>query len=116
MKYVIALLGAVLAIVGLSVEALFADWYALVGGTVVLTTFLKTLPQVKDFLAVVVSWGVGVILTVLGYFGELGFLVGVEVWQLILYAVSVSLAANGLYSAVKAVLIALGLIKPEVDL
>ena len=111
MKYVILLLGVALSALGLSLESVYADFTALVGGTILIAEALKALTKVKDFLALVVSWGTGLALTAIGYFGELGFLVDLKVWQFLLIAVGVSLAANGFYSVVKKILEALGLIK-----
>ena len=111
MKYLILLLGVALSALGLSLESVYADFTTLVGGTIVITQALKAIPAVKNFLTIVVSWGTGLALTAIGYFGELGFLVGLQVWEFILIAVGVSLAANGFYSVVKKILEALGLIK-----
>ena len=114
MKYVILLLGIALSALGLSIDVVYADFTALVGGTLLLTQVIKAIPQVKDFLAIVVSWGVGVVLTAVGFFGKLGFLVDVAVWEFILIAIGVSLAANGFYTVVRKILEALGVIKPTV--
>ena len=112
MKYIIALLGLLFATLGLSLESVYADFSALVGGTLVIVTFLKQMPQVKDLLAVVAAWGTGIALTVIGYYAGLGFLLDRVLFpDVILIAIGASLAANGFYSAVKAVLKAFGIIK-----
>jgi len=111
MKYVIALLGVVLAIIGLTVEDVFANFPALVAGTVALVTFIKASDKVQGKLAFVVSWGVGIALTLLGYFGALGFLAELVLWQTLLVAAGVSASANGFYKMVVVILEALGIIK-----
>ncbi len=111
MKYIIALLGVALSIVGLSVESVFANFPALVAGTVALVTFVKAYPPIKDNLALIASWGVGIALTAIGWYGSLGFLAELVVWQMVLTAIGVSFAANGFYKVVVAILKALGIIK-----
>ena len=111
MKYVILLLGLALGAIGLSIESVYADFTALVGGTLAITQVLKAMPPVKDFLALVVSWGTGIVLTAIGYFAELGFLADKVLWQFILIAVGATLAANGFYSVVRKILEALGVIR-----
>ncbi len=112
MKYIIALLGLLFATLGLSLESVYADFSALVGGTLVVVTFLKEFKPVKDLLAVIAAWATGIILTFVGVYGGLGFLAGTILFpDAILIAIGVSLSANGFYSAVKAILRALNIIK-----
>lgn len=112
MKYLMMLLGALLAAAGISgVEELYVNWPALAAGTVVIVAFIKDRTNIEGFVAQLVSWGVGVALVVLGWIMNLGFLVDLEVWQVIIVAISTSGAANGFYKIAKYLLIALKIIK-----
>lgn len=111
MKYIIALLGLILSVVGMTVDDIFINFPALVAGTVALVTFIKSYDFIKGNIAVFVSWGVGVVLTAIGYYGEIGFLAALELWQAVLVAIGVSAGSNGFYDAAKALLKALGIIK-----
>ncbi|MFP4025758.1 MAG: hypothetical protein ACLFVR_14640 [Thiohalospira sp.] len=118
MRIIVALLSLLLGAAGLGlVETVYLNFPALVTATIGLTQFINGKFELKHFAAQVVSWGMGVLLTVIGYYADdgLGFLAGLELWQMILTAIGVSLASNGFYDAVKYFLEYLGIIEKDVE-
>lgn len=113
MKYVVMLLGVALGTLGLSLESVYADFTALMGGTILAAEALKLAVKAEDIWALIISWGTGIALTAIGYYESLGFLAGKEFWQFILIAVGVSFAANGFYTVVRKILEALGVIRTK---
>lgn len=77
----------------------FTTFGALVAAIPVVTEFLKHLFKVNDntpkFAIQLLSWGVGIILTMFGWWFQLGFLIGMEWYFALLYGFGASLAANG---------------------
>jgi hypothetical protein len=116
MKYLLMLLAALLSFAGIAgIDQLFLNWPALVVGTVTLVAFIKAQTGIKDIVALIVSWGVGATLVVVGYIASLGFLAGIQVWEMVVVAICTSAASNGFYKAGYWILVALNIIEPEPD-
>jgi hypothetical protein len=91
----IAVLGVLLGYVGLGgVEPVFINFIALVAATIAVTNFLDELLNIKKFAAVVVSWATGIVLTLVGWLLDLGFLMELLFWQAALTGIGVAVAAN----------------------
>lgn len=78
----------------------FATFAALVAVIPVVTEFLKKILSIKPGGGIwtqVLSWATGILLTLAGWFLDLGFLSGLSAWLALLYGAGASLAANGVF-------------------
>lgn len=77
----------------------FSTFTSLVAGTLVVTETLKrilgTYKHTPDIFIQVLSWVVGIILTMFAWIIGLGFLAGMLSYHALLYGIGASLAANG---------------------
>ena len=60
-----------------------------------LKTILKKTEHTSDTLVLILSWVTGIVVTMFGWFFQLGFLAGIEWYYALLYGFGASLAANG---------------------
>lgn len=80
------------------VKGMFETFTALVVGIPFVVEMVKRMfSPPKGFWTQVVSWGTGVVVTIIGGLFELGFLAGLIWWQWILVGFLASLAANGVF-------------------
>jgi hypothetical protein len=79
--------------------SIFATFGALVLAIPIVSHFiLRVLGKTKathNIIVQVVTWGIGIGLTMVGWFLGLGFLVELSFWWAVLYGAGASLAANG---------------------
>lgn len=79
--------------------AFFATFAALVAAIPVVTEFLKNIlgktSETPNAIVQVLSWVVGILLAMFGWWFKLGFLQGIEWYYALLYGFGASLAANG---------------------
>ena len=77
----------------------FSTFTSLVAGILVLTEGLKrilgTYKYTPNILIQILSWSVGLILTMFGWIVNLGFLAGLPWYHALLYGLGASLVANG---------------------
>jgi len=77
----------------------FATFAALVGVIPIVTEFLKRIlganSTTPNALIQTLSWVVGIVLTMFGWWFQLGFLQGIEWYSALLWGFGASLAANG---------------------
>ncbi len=80
-------------------ETAFTTFVALVAAIPVVVEFLKNLfgktKATPNWLVQVFSWGTGIVMTMFGWFLQLGFLGGLTWYWALLYGFGASLAANG---------------------
>ena len=82
------------------VAGAFVTFAALVAVIPVVTEFLKEILSIKPGGGIwtqVLSWATGILLTLAGWFLDLGFLSGLSAWLALLYGAGASLAANGVF-------------------
>jgi len=82
-----------------SLDGIFATFFTLAAFIPVAFQFIrKTLfPTARGFGVQALSWIAGILITVAGWFFNLGFLEGLSLWMALLYGAGASLAANGVY-------------------
>ena len=80
-------------------ETAFTTFVALVAAIPVVVEFLKTLLKVNtmtpSWVIQLLSWGTGIVMTMFGWFLNLGFLDGLTWYWAFIYGFGASLAANG---------------------
>lgn len=99
-----------LVLIGVSTMNLFAQidtsipdgaGFGSIGAVVALTLFvtelIKGVATVKGFAAQLLSWGIGIIVSGVGWFLNLGIFENVEFPVFAFYAIAVTLAANGIF-------------------
>lgn len=74
--------------------ATFASFVVLVNLSV---QFLKNLFKAEKLVAQIISWLMGLILALIGWYFNLGFLSGLEIWLALLYGFGASLVSNGVF-------------------
>lgn len=84
---------------GVSLTGVFATFLTLVAFIPVATQLLKKwiAPLQTGLAAQLISWLIGLAITMLGWLLHLGFLDGLLWWQALIYGVAASLAANGIF-------------------
>jgi len=76
----------------------FATFAALAALTTVVTEIVKkTLTSASGLAIQIMSWVIGILLTIAGWLLNLGFLNGLLWWEMLLYAIGISLTANGIF-------------------
>ena len=81
----------------LSFEEIFATVGGMVAATVTLTEVLKQWTGANGNWARAISWLSGFVISYVGWFLNMGLLFGLTWWQVIVYGLGVSLAANGIF-------------------
>lgn len=85
--------------VEVDVTSFFNTFASLVAGVILVTEALKraldTYKHTPDILIQIMSWLVGILLTMFGWLMNLGFLSSMLWYQALLYGFGASLAANG---------------------
>lgn len=80
-------------------ENVFTTFVALVAAIPVVVEFLKKLFRVTsetpNWIVQLLSWGVGIVMTLFGWYFNLGFLESLTWYWAIIYGFGASLAANG---------------------
>lgn len=80
-------------------DTVFATFVALVASIPVVVEFLKKLFRVTsetpNWIVQLLSWGVGIVMTLFGWYFNLGFLESLTWYWAIIYGFGASLAANG---------------------
>jgi len=78
----------------------FTTFAALVAAIPVVVEFIKKLFKFNEstpkFLVQFVSWVIGILLTMFGWWFKLGFLIDIEWYYALMYGFGASLAANGI--------------------
>ena len=79
---------------------IFVTFAALVGAIPFVVEMVKNPikswdPQVQKVTIQIISWITGIILTLIGYHLDLGYLADIELWMALIYGFGASLAANG---------------------
>ena len=82
-------------------EAIFetyATFAATVAAILVATEFLKNLLKTSGFQSQLLSWAVGIVTVMFGWWASFGWLADVELWwHAAIWAVGAALAANGAF-------------------
>lgn len=82
-----------------SLEIAFATFTGLVAAIPIIVEFLKNLfgktSETSNTIVQILSWLTGIVVTLIGWYFKLGFLVELEWWMALLYGFGASLAANG---------------------
>lgn len=82
-----------------AIEGIFSTFIALVAFIPIAVQYLRSrfIPDYSGIWVQVFSWVVGIIITLIGWILNLGFLDGLSVWLALLYGVGACLAANGIF-------------------
>jgi len=76
----------------------FATFAALVALTISVTGIVKSIFKgLGGIAALIISWIMGFVITLVGWLLCLGFLCGLTWWEMLLYGLAASLASNGLF-------------------
>lgn len=70
---------------------------ALVGAVMTITQFLKKVVVTEGITTKLLSWGVGLALSVIGYVMKLGIFEAVEWYWILIYALSAGLVGNSIF-------------------
>jgi len=82
-----------------AIEGIFSTFIALVAFIPIAVQYLRSrfMPNYSGIWIQVFSWVVGLIITLIGWILNLGFLDGLSVWLALLYGVGACLASNGIF-------------------
>ena len=69
---------------------------AFVSTVLLLTQMIRDWGKIKGTVLIILSWGLGVILSIGGYYGDVGFFEPLTLLDSVLYGVGASAVANGL--------------------
>jgi hypothetical protein len=87
------------AIPGLSFEGIFGTFAALVAAIPVIVQILRNVifKTASGLVMQVISWIIGLLVALAGWYFKLGFLDGISVWMALAYGAGACLAANGIF-------------------
>ena len=90
-------LGVVFGVFGLAVESVYAEIAGLLAAVITLSEALNTALDWHKAKAVLATIGVTIVVSLVGYLLNLGFLAGMETWVLVETIIVVALVALGLW-------------------
>lgn len=107
--------GLALGYLGLSVENVYLDFFGLVAATIpAAENIIKLLGNPGKTKSLIISWGTGLVLTIIGAFITTSFLYELLWWQILVTGVGVSVVANwGYDKLVKALLEQVGALEKK---
>lgn len=77
----------------------FETFTALVAITPIVTEFIKRfIPNMNGIWTQVTSWIIAIVVSMFGWYFNLGFLADINWWQALLYGIGAGLASNGIAS------------------
>jgi len=114
--FIVGILGLFLGYLGIDgTDSIYVNFAGLVVATPVISEWIIETVKAKKFLAQFISWVIGIVLSLVGWWLNLGFLAGLLWWHVVLVGVAVSLAANGVWDidVLKKLLEGIGALKPK---